>query len=200
MGGIPEWLSALALDDAAPIVRYWAASRTCFKRPPPAGSPDVLAPLYDRTPSQVDLCERARNDSAELVRLCADCGEALSFSTLTSTTQFQRLAFLRGLSMPSPSEFFKWLKAAIGADIPDGELVDCWLEFASLPDVRKFMEHRPGDFVGGGAAHHAGKTIEAAWNIARTAGPALQRQFAFTLPTRMGLTTMNPHELATMAE
>src|SRR5690349_1329724 len=80
LAGIPEWLSALALDDTAPIVRYWAASRTYFKRPPPAGSPAVLGPLYDRTPSQVDLCERARNDSAELVRLCADCGETLSFA------------------------------------------------------------------------------------------------------------------------
>ncbi|MBU9681934.1 hypothetical protein KTF56_03520 [Burkholderia gladioli] len=38
------------------------------------------------------------------------------------------------------------------------------------------------------------------WNIARTAGPALQRQLAFTLPTRMGLTTMNPDALATMPE
>jgi hypothetical protein len=200
LAGIPEWLSALALDDTAPIVRYWAASRTYFKRPPPADSPAVLAPLYGRTPSQVDLCERARNDSAELVRLCAACGETLSFSTLTSLPQFQRLAFLRGLSMPSPEEFFEWLKAAISAGVVDRELVECWLEFAALPDVRKYLERSPDDFVDGGDAHHAGKTIEAGWNIARIAGPALQRQLAFMLPTRMGLTTMKTEELATMPE
>src|SRR5579864_7420828 len=92
---VPEWLSALALSDAAPIVRYWAARLTHFKGPPSENVDAVLGPLSERTEAQKQLYEKAQADPSELVRLCADCAETLSYQTLATAGQFHRLAFLR---------------------------------------------------------------------------------------------------------
>lgn len=197
---VPNWLCMLALNDKAPIVRYWAARLADFRGPPPKGVAPRLAALYERTDVQAQLYEKANADSSELVRLCAARGSALSYTTLVTVSQFQRLAFLRTLSFPSPREFFGWLDTAIGAGVPDLELADCMREFVSLPEVRAQLGQDPLDFDDGLDAHHAGKSIKAGWDVARIAGPALQRQLASVLPTRMGLTTITADELATMPE
>lgn len=196
---VPEWLSELALSDTAPIVRYWAARLTYFKGPLSENiNHPVLGPLSGRTDAQKQLYEKARADSSELVWLCADCDETLSYQTLATASQFHRLAFLRARSMPSLGEFFEWLRTAIGAGVPDRELAECAQEFVSLPAVRQDLDRNSDDFADGGEAHYAGKTIKAGWDVARIAGPALQRQLAYALPTRMGLTTLSAAELATM--
>ncbi|WP_087645146.1 hypothetical protein [Caballeronia choica] len=62
------------------------------------------------------------------------------------------------------------------------------------------LGHNPLDFDDGLDAHYAGKSIKAGWDVARSAGPALQGQLASVLPTRMGLTTITADEPATMPE
>ncbi|WP_416047325.1 hypothetical protein [Cupriavidus basilensis] len=143
MAGVPDWLSLLALNDTAVIVRYWAARLTHFQPPRPEGVDDVLGPLSERTEEQKQLYEMARTDSSELVRLCADCGETLTYQTLATVSQLQRLAFLRTLSMPHLGVFFQWLDTAVRAGVPDLELRECLREFVSLPAVREDLEPTP---------------------------------------------------------
>ena len=197
---MPDWLCMLALNDKVPIVRYWAARLAHFRGPPPKNVAPRLATLYDRTDVEAQLYEKANADSSELVRLCAARGVALSYATLVTASQFQRLAFLRTLQFPLPEEFFGWLDSAIGAGVPDLELAECVREFVSLPEVRAQFEWDPYDFDDGLDAHVAGRSIKAGWDVARIAGPALQLQLASVLPTRMGLTTITADELATMPE
>ncbi|WP_176000368.1 hypothetical protein [Burkholderia vietnamiensis] len=198
--GVPDWLCRLALDDKATIVRYWAARLAHFRGPSPEGVRPDLAPLYVRTEVQAQLYEQANADSSELVRTCAAAGGTLSYRTLVSASQFQRLVFLRTLPFPSCGDFFDWLGAAIDEGVPDLELADCMREFVALPSVRAELGQNPLDFDDGLDAHVAGKSVKAGWDVARSAGPALQLQLAFVLPTRMGLTTITADELATMPE
>lgn len=198
--GLPDWLCRLALDDKGAIVRYWAARLAHFRGAPPDDVGPELAPLYARTEVQAQMYEQASVDSSEFVRLCAARGKTLSYRTLASASQFQRLVFLRTLPFPSLGKFLDWLGAAIEAEVPDLELADCMREFVALPGVRQELGRNPLDFDEGSDAHYAGKTVKAGWDIARNAGPALQGQLASVLPTRMGLTTITADDMATMPE
>ncbi|MHA6848134.1 hypothetical protein [Ralstonia syzygii] len=201
MAGVPDWLAVLALNDTAVIVRYWAARLTYFQPPRPQGFDDVFGPRPERTEEQKQLYEKVRADSSELVRLCADCGETLSYETLTTASQFQRLAFLRALSMPHLGEFFQWLDTAVRAGVPDLELRECLREVVSLPAVRVDLERDPDAYFDDALmAVDARASIKTGWDVARIAGPALQRQLAYLLPTRLGLTAITADELATMPE
>jgi hypothetical protein len=203
-GFLPTWLSVLALNDSAPIVRYWAARLTYFKKPAPESSDDgeqkMFAFLSVSTDEEKQLYATATADPSELVRLCADGGETLSYQTLSTVTQFRRLAFLRGLSRPYLGSFFEWLDAAIDAGVPDRELGECAQEFLALPHVQEELTRNPDDFQDGMDAYSAGKDIETAWQVVKKAGVILQRRLVYVLPTRMGLTKIKADELAQMPE
>jgi len=189
------WLSVLALNDEAPIVRYWAARSTIFCDPE---RNDQGFFVHKLTEEDKQLYAMATIDSSELVRLCAD--KAISFETLSTATQFQRLVFLRGPEDCYLGLFFEWLDAAIDAGVPDGELSDCAREFLARPDVQEELTDKR-DFVDGMADYLAGQDIKTAWRVAKKAGVRLQQHLAYVLPTRMGiLTKIEPDELAQMPE
>ncbi|CAD6525975.1 hypothetical protein [Paraburkholderia metrosideri] len=197
-GTIPDWLAMLAIDDHAPIVRYWAARSTYIMKPATENASDAFKFLHASTDAERQLYEKAKGDSSELVRICADRGETLSYRTLAGEPQFRRLAFLRSLSTPDVRSFFEWLGRAIDEGVPDAELTECATEFLALPEVLRALERNPDDFPDGGDAYAAGKAIRAGWDVVKLGGPALQRQLAFVLPTRMGLVTIGIDELAAM--
>jgi hypothetical protein len=199
-GYLPTWLSVLAINDGAPIVRYWAARVTHFKKPAPEGGTLPIF-LSAATDEEKQLYATAAADPSELVRLCADRGETLNYRTLNTATQFQRLAFLRGLSTtPGIGAFFEWLNMAIDAGVPDRELGECVQEYLALPRVQKDLTRDPDDFEEGMDAYSAGKDIEPAWRAVKKAGEIVQGQLAYVLPTRMGLWTIKADELAQMPE
>lgn len=188
----------LAIEDHASIVRYWAARLTYIRKPVAEESAaGAFGFLGASTHAERQLYEKANADPCELVRICAQRGETLSYRTLTEEPQFRRLAFLRSSSPDLPS-FFEWLGRGIDVGVPDAELAECVAEFLVLPTVRRTLERNPDDFADGGDAYIAGKAIRAGWEVTRKAGRALQRQLAFALPTRMGLLTISVDELAEM--
>lgn len=204
LGSAPIWLSILAVKDEAPIVRWWAARLTLFKRPPPAdggeGAQDPFAFLFANTDDERQLVARAKADPSDLVQVCADMGDTLSYGTLSTSTQFRRLAFLRGLTMRDLGSFVQWLDMAVDADVPDQELGECAEEFFALPRVQRDLKRDPDDFRDGMDAYHAGKGIETGWRVVKKAGPILQRNLMYVMPTRMGLGRITPDELAQMPE
>ncbi|UVE65224.1 hypothetical protein L2Y90_15515 [Burkholderia pyrrocinia] len=197
-GAIPDWLAMLAIEDHAPIVRYWAARSAYIKKPAAENTSDAFEFLRASTDAERKLYEKAKGDSSELVRICSERGETLSYRDLADEPQYRRLAFLRSLSTPDVRSFFEWLDRAIDDGVPDAELTECATEFLALPEVRRTLERNPDDFPDGGDAYTAGKAIRAGWDLIKRAGPALRRQLAFVLPTRMGLTTIGVDELASM--
>ncbi len=146
------------------------------------------------------LYASAKADPSELVQVCVAMRDTLSYRTLSTSTQFQRLAFLRSMTMPGLGSFVKWLDTAIDVGVPDRELGVCAQEFFALPRVQQELKRDPDNFEDGMAAYGAGKDIETGWRVIKKAGPILQRYLAQMMPTRMGLGRIASDELAQMPE
>ncbi|ANB78123.1 hypothetical protein AYM40_37800 (plasmid) [Paraburkholderia phytofirmans OLGA172] len=200
LGFLPTWLAVLAMNDRAPIVRYWAARSTYFKEPESEGSTNATQALFGflnaSTAEEKRLYATAKADSSQLVQAGID----KSYRTLTDSTQLRRLTVLRSQSMPHLAEFFGWLDAAIDAGVSDRELSECAQEFLALPKVNEELRRDPTDFEDGLNAYSAGKVFETAWRVAKKAGASLQRWLASNIPTRMGLWKLDVDELAQMPD
>ena len=197
MDSIPRWLSALALADAAPIVRYWASRWTFYSSQEDFDRVGQGAfRSYKPTAEDVAIWKRSKEDTSALVRATVDKGDTISYKTLSAASQFERLVFIRNVMSPSLEPFAEWLSEAIDAGISDDELGQVTEEFVSLPAVRREFMRSKLDFDDGMDAWSAGKGIELAWQVVKKAGPRAQAQLVYWLPTSMGLHTEKVENLA----
>lgn len=201
-GSLPAWLSQMALRDPAEIVRYFGARLTHFMTPEDLARFESGQIYFGTkpTPADIEVYERACVDPSELVRASVNKGNALNYKTITTTSQKDRLVFIRGLTLPTLGPFAEWLVEAIAAGLDDDDLYECAQEFFSLPIMQREMERDPADYSDGMDAYSAGEGLRTAWEAARKAGPKLQSILAFHLPTRMGLHTCKVEDLASMPE
>ncbi|UUZ68280.1 hypothetical protein LP416_29380 [Polaromonas sp. P2-4] len=56
------------------------------------------------------------------------------------------------------------------------------------------------DFDSGESAYYAGKAMQTGWDLIKRAGPCLQGQLYWTMPTAYGLDSMKAEDLATMPD
>lgn len=211
-GAAPQWLLELALDDAAAIVRFWAARNERFFDDAAKSWPNWItekmldarlaaSPMLNAYRQKAsELRTKADADPEWLVRACTRCGNAITFATLTAAPQQNRLVFLRTLEWPELSSFAEWLGEALASNVPDEELNDCAQEFFAHPDVQRKLKRETWEFSDGAEAYFAGKGLKAAWDVVRKAGPKLCHTLAFYLPTSLGLTAVAADELATLPE
>jgi hypothetical protein len=197
--GTPAWLARLALDDPAPVVRYWAARYTYFNNSGPAqlraGFEFLAATDEDRV-----LYAKAEADPCELVRQCIEQRDALELKDLMSAPHLRRLAFIRNLAIPSLGRFIERLEEGVASGIPDPELRECANEFFMHPRVQDDMKRQPEDFWDGFDAYQCGEGMRRGWALTKTAGPGLRLTLAYALPTSYGLGTMKADELAQLPD
>lgn len=200
---VPFWLASLAMEDDAPIVRYWAAKSAHLKEPIVDGATGAMRDLQlmlAPTPEEALLYDKVNSDSCDLVSLCVAQRIGPTYETLTNEPQFRRLALLRSHSLASSGAFFAWLSQAIDEGVPDPELAACATEFLGLPTVSSDFTRSSDDFTDGFEAYSAGKSIRAGWDVVKRAGPALQGVLAHQLPIKLGLTAISIDEQASMPE
>ncbi|WP_454690207.1 hypothetical protein [Achromobacter aloeverae] len=200
---VPTWLAALAMEDDAAIVRYWAAKSAYLKAPIDNAATGVMRDfelMFAPTPEESRLYDKVKNDECELVRIRTERGVGSSYETLTEEPQVRRLALIRVHSRTNSRAFFEWLGHAIDEGVPDLELAECTSEFLALPAISWTFLRTSDDFIDGFDAYGAGQEIRAGWDAAKKAGPALQGVLARQLPLKMGLTTIGIDEQASMPE
>lgn len=195
----PQWLAELALDDPAPIVRYWAAKRTYFKR---GDAPEYAKGFEFMAATEEDkaLVARAESDACDLVRLCVEQGEKVNFKKLHEVPQRMRLAFLRHLTGPHFETFMDWLSDSVDAGLPDTDLRDCAEEYFGLPEVQRELRQKSHEIVDGYDAYLRGKGMEKGWDVVAKCGPALRTLLSYSLPTKYGLGTMAVTQLSTLPD
>jgi hypothetical protein len=199
----PDWLLDLAMQDAAAIVRYWAARGAYFRE---EGSVDFSEKsddgFFKRKPAPPEDTARAlaaRNDPSELVRLSVDRLGILGGDELTSMPQQQRLIAIRNQAHPSFSSFVDWLCKAVEEQVPDEDLATCSAEFFAHPEVVEQLKE--DDFEDGMTAHLEGKAVTNGWALLKgKAGPRLTAQLVWILPVKRGLGSVKAEELASMPE
>lgn len=198
----PEWLTRLAIDDEAPLVRYWAAKHTYFKRKS-LGNSDAASSFQREQLSMqtLALAAKADADKCDLVRLAASVDRGLfACAELTVVPQTQRLLTIRHWSSPSLSQFVEWLEAAVTAGVQDRELQECACEFFAHPQTKRDLKRKSLDFNDGYDAHLSGKGMEKGWALMQKCGPALMMSLVCSLPTSYGLGTMKVETLALLPE
>lgn len=186
----PAWLTDLALADTAPVVRYWAARHTYFVADLNKFS------FMGATEDDVVRHKKATEDSCELVRLCAEKDNTLTYETLTQRTHLHRLAFIRNLRVASLGPFIRWLIKAVDAGLPDAELRDFTLEFFALFRHQRELSRKGYDFIAYSASDDQDdQCMQLGWEITKKAGRELQRALSEGLPLRWGFSEMRAEEL-----
>ena len=191
----PHWLVELALEDEAPIVRYWASRDFEF-----IGSDDSDNPwVYDGDATDADraLYTSARKDSAPLVRAFCDCNHDSGYTTLFSQTQLARLNFFRNAASPGDLAWFvTWLDGGHNEGIPDVELAECAEEYFSRLETLEVLEHPATSSIGTDAAN--AEVLTLGWALAKKSKPPLQDLLARVLPTSLGNQRVDIEELSSM--
>jgi hypothetical protein len=199
----PSWLTKLALDDPAPVVRYWAARHTYFKN----GAPEQFEDGEER-----ELLAASHEDKALYAKAAADDSQFVRFCTreyamrtggdymgLTSASQLERLVFIRR-QLPDLRHFIEWLEEAVARGVPDRELRDCAEEFFMLPWLQEDFKREPSEFRDGSWAYRCGEGMRRGWALTKKAGPGLRLILSYALPTSYGRTTMPVDELARLPD
>jgi hypothetical protein len=199
--GTPTWLTKLALNDAAPIVRYWAARHSFFRNKGPEQYREEFK-AFAATEEDQALYAKAEADPCDLVRYCLGKGTVLTinYKTLTALSQLERLAFIRHLDIPNLESFIAWLEEATSAAVPDPELAECAVEFFAHPRVVSDLKRGAADFFDGYDAHRCGEGMRKGWALTKTAGSALRNVLCYILPTSYGLGTMAVDDLAQLPD
>jgi len=188
----PSWLLALALEDPAPLVRYWAARHGHFPARK-AAVLDVEDPGLRPTEFELAQTERVKADPQVMVRACLldlDFGVGESF---TKAPQVARLAALRKAQSYTAHWVVDWLAAAFMARVPVGELQECAAEFFGRPDVAHELQQ--DDFEDGTDAYTAGETLRKCWALVHAVDVSVGIHLARVLPLKRGLYTMDAEEL-----
>ena len=196
----PAWLADLAMDDEAAIVQY-AALRHTYLKTRSAGEANPLFAAFAATESEIAQHEKAHSLQNFLVQAAVlDVGSFPDKEVLIGLSQTERLVVTRNKSNLDLGVFVEWLTGAIAAGVSDEDLAECAGEFFARPDTQNAMKVDKFDFHSGEAAYFAGKALEDAWALIKTAGPRLQNRMYWSLPTALGMTTMKPEVLATMPD
>jgi hypothetical protein len=195
----PHWLSRLALEDPAPVVRYWASRHAYFNNSGPEQYREEWK-SFAASDEDKALYAKVATDDSLMVRLCADNGDTLSYTALTDASQLKRLTFLRNLAMPSLPPFIDWLDEALLQNIADDDLRDCAEEFFMHPCVARDIARTPQDFLDGFDAYQCGAAIKRGWTLLHRAGPKLRRALSYSLPTSLGLGTIAVDDLVAMPD
>jgi hypothetical protein len=188
----PTWLLDLALADAAPLVRYWAARYGHFPTRKATG-PTERHPNIQASEMALSHTERVQADPREIVRACLmdmDFGMGDEF---TKAPQVARLAALRKARAGSGPWVIDWLAAAVMARVPINDLRECAEEFFGRADVAR--EFQQDDFEDGTDAYTAGETLRKCWALVRVVDPSFGIHLARMLPLKRGLYTMDAEEL-----
>lgn len=179
----PDWLVDLALKDAAPIVRFWAARYAYL----PTSVPDnPLIPSM--APSQEDVARWAavQADPEPLISACAKCESSLWLpENLIEQPQSLRILTIRRLTSPDFAAFIDWIEKALAAGVSDEELQQCIHEFFALPGLKEELElpETEQDLYG---AYSRERALEKGWELTKLAGVRAQRTLAFALPLQVG--------------
>ena len=193
----PDWLMALAINDGAAVVRYWAAHHFHFKD----GSGEDRPIFFGTKATDLDkaLHAQAMADPEWLVKACVNNADLLlSPEAMSATQQSDRLAYLRHKSLLQLTPVITWLDKAVDEGVPDKELYQCAEEVFSHPQIQVELKRPELDYAEGSDAYYAGKGVIVGWEVVRKAGPRLRSFLSFYLPTSMGLGRIKPEELATM--
>lgn len=177
--GSYDWLTTLAMADAQPIVRYWAARN--YYRPRTI----IRDGKFDfRSRDELALDETGKNieaDECEIIRLLLD------ETPYTEATQLSRLVRMRKTSGNFVSDFVEWLEGAQRANIADDELAECAGEFFLQPSVQRDLKVADRDrsvWDDPSTDYYNLKTFDTLWDFFGKAGPRLSEVLLWHLPFR----------------
>jgi len=173
-----DWLTALAMEDAHAIVRYWAARE--YRGPARTAVRDGKFVYLSRAEVPLDETgSKIATDEAEVVRLLLD------ETPYADATQLSRLVRMRkGPSASFVSDFVKWLEDS-QAKISDEELAECAEEFFSQPYIRRDLtttERNEWDDLSDD--YYYDKSLFGIWEFYGKARPKLAAMLLYYLPFR----------------
>lgn len=179
----PNWLVDLAMKDAAPIVRFWAARYAYL----PDSVPDNPL-MFLTAPSEEDVARRAvvQADAEPLVSACAKSeSSSRLLDSLIEQPQSLRALTIRRLTLPDFANFIDWLEKALTAGVADMELQECIHEFFAHPGLKEELE-LPETEQDPYGAYSREQALEKGWELTKVAGGRTQRTLAFALPLQVG--------------
>ena len=179
----PNWLIDLALTDASPIVRFWAARYAYL----PESVPENPL-IFSIAPSEEDVARWAvvQADPESLVSACAKCESSTWLpESLIEQPQYLRILAIRRLSRPDFTNFIEWLEKALAAGVADMELQECIHEFFAHPGLKEELELPEAEQDPYGA-YSREQALEKGWELTKVAGGRTQRTLAFALPLQVG--------------
>lgn len=195
-----NWLADLAMDDPEPIVQYMALRHTSL-RTRAEGEPNPMYAVFAATDEEVAQYNKAHALTHPLVQAAVLKLSPLGVKKqLLECSQTDRLVAIRNSGSMDFSTFMDWLTEALAAGIPDEDLAECALEFQQRPDTKFELKKGKLDFDTGEGAYYAGKAMETGWNLIKRAGPRLQGQLYWTMPTSFGMGSMKAEDLATVPD
>jgi hypothetical protein len=140
----PEDVGDLALNDPAPIVRYWAARFYYFRRLR-VDQDGRYVGFSEPTPEEMRISAKADADDCALVQSAAKQG-GIGFGNLIELPQLARLVALRRASYPSTAGFAHFIESAVakgGASVQ--EVRECIWEYFAREDVRHELDELDDD-------------------------------------------------------
>lgn len=197
----PDWLVDLALQDVSSVVQYFALRHASLRsRRKREGIPEELSGLLKVSDEEAARYAKAHSIPHPLVEAAvADFSFSSAKEKFLSASQLERLAWVRNDGVLSFETFMELLEDALGK-VDDRDLAAVAYEYFLRPDTqREFQRGRLG-FANGESAYFAGQGLLQGWRLVRRAGPALTNVLVASLPTSLGLATIEASELATMPE
>lgn len=195
----PIWLADLALEDRSPVVQYFAARHANF-RTRREGIAEHLKSFFQV--SDEDVARHAKAHAIEHPLVKAAVSEFSAFSAkehLLRSSQLERLVNVRNAHMLSLGALMEFLEEAVDKT-DDRELAAVAYEYFLRPDTKRELQRGKFDFSDGESAYFAGEGIKKGWEVARKAGPGLANVLVASLPTSLGMATIDAKDLATMPE
>lgn len=195
----PDWLVDLALQDASAVVQYFAL-RHASLRSRREGIPEELSGLLQVSDEDAARYAKAHSIPHPLVKAAvSDFSFSSDKDKFLESSQLERLAWVRNGCNLSLETFMELLEATLGK-VDDRDLAAVAYEYFLRPDTqREFQRGRLG-FPDGESAYFAGQGLLQGWKLVRSAGPALTNVLVASLPTSLGLATIEASELASMPE
>lgn len=195
----PAWLTDLALADESPVVQYFAL-RHAYLETRHAGRPENIYEVSDVSDEDVARHARAHAIDHPLVRaVLSDFSLDGVKMQLLHSTQLERLAHVRNANLLGLNSLIDFLEEALDR-LDDQEVAEVAYEYFLRPDTKHAMQRGTDGFSDGDMAYSAGRGIKRGWELARKAGPVLANVLVTSLPTALGLATVEAEVLATMPD
>jgi hypothetical protein len=169
----PQDVGDLALNDPAPIVRYWAARFFYFQRLR-VDQDGRYVGFSEPTPEELRITARADADDCALVQAAAK-RSGVAFGDLAELPQLARLVELRRASHPTTEGFARFIETAVEKGIPIEQVRDCIWEYFASEDVRHELDDLDED---GFTEFSKTRGYARLWSIAATAPADIARLIA----------------------